>query len=115
MANRSSRTIFGLPRRQLPLTPLIGRERELARQARALMWTVGGVRSAVRPLSDVDAAVTAYLPVKWPFGGGLGLMTIGLQSGGDGRSQVTLTTKDDDGKDLVYLFEGDGTAARATP
>jgi hypothetical protein len=42
-------------------------------------------------------------------------MTIGLQPGGDGRSQVTLTIKGDDGKDLIYPLEADGTAARATP
>jgi hypothetical protein len=42
-------------------------------------------------------------------------MTIGLQPGGDGRSQMTLTIKGDDGKDLDYPLEADGTAARATP
>jgi hypothetical protein len=104
-----------LPRRRLPLAPLIGREREPALQARAQTLTVDGFRSALRPLSDADASVTAYLPVYSPFGSGLGPMTIGLQSGGDDRSQVTLTIKDHDGKDLDYSFEADGTAARATP
>ena len=115
MANRSPGEQLWIAAARVPLTPLIGRERELALQARALMLTVGGFRSALRPLRDADVSVTAYLPVDSPFGSGLGPMTIGLQPGGDGRSQVTLTIKDDDGKDLVHPFEADGMAARATP
>jgi hypothetical protein len=81
------------------------------------MLTVGGVRSALRPLqvSDADAPVTAYLPVDSPFGSGLAPMTIGLQPDADGRSQVTLTIKDDDGKDLVYPFEPVEAATTLTP
>src|SRR5687768_7075899 len=46
----------------------------------------GGFRSALSPLSDADASVTANLPVDSPFGSGLRPMTIGLQPGGDDRS-----------------------------
>jgi hypothetical protein len=115
MANRSSPDQLRIATAPVSLAPLIGRERELALQARAQMLTVGGFRSALRPLSDADASVTANLPVDSPFGSGLGPMTIGLQPGGDDRSQVTLPIKDHDGKDLVDPFEADGTAAMATP
>jgi hypothetical protein len=72
MANRSSPDHLRIATAPVLLTPLIGRERVLAPQARAKMLTVGGLRPAPRPLSDADAPVTAYLPVDSPFGSGLG-------------------------------------------
>jgi len=77
--------------------------------------TVGGFRSALRPRQDGDAPLTAYLPVDSPFDSGLTPMTIGLQPGARGRPQVTLTIKDDEGKDLVYPFEPVGAAATPAP
>ena len=94
------------------VTPFLGRhenaelgELTVALRAGTLLMTAGGFRSELRPLPADGASPTAYVPVDSPFGNGLAPMVIGLQTGDDGRPQVTLTIHDDDGNDLIYLYE----------
>ena len=91
----------------------------LAMRAGTLLLTVGGFRTALRPLRDADATETAYLPVDAPFcEGGISPtpMTITLLLGAGGRPQVTLTIRDDDGKDLIYRYDPVGeVASSASP
>ena len=106
-------------------TPFLGHyanadlgELTLALRAGTLLVTVGGFQSALRPRRDAGAPMTAYVPVDPPFcEGGLSPtpMTFGLQLAPDGRRQVMLTTEDDDGKDLVYVYESVGAAGTPAP
>jgi hypothetical protein len=90
----------------------------LTLRAGTLLLTVGAFQSALRPQRNADAPATAYLPVDAPFcEGGLSptLMTIGPRLGADGRPLVVLTIQDDDGTDLVYVYEPVGVAATPAP
>jgi CubicO group peptidase (beta-lactamase class C family) len=90
-------------------------ELTLALRAGTLLMTAGGFRSELRPRLDDGAPGTAYIPVDSPFGSGLVPMTIDLQTGDDGRLEVTLTVHDDDGNDLVYRYEPVGATATPAP
>jgi len=84
-------------------SPALG-EARLSLRAGALVADFGGYRTELQLITGTGGPDAAYRAVDPPLAGFLPPSTVTFPPGADGRPQLVLTMKGDDGQDLVYPF-----------